>query len=388
MLRAKLYYSPTINYLKDNIMENISPQEKCCRDISKGSASPEKQNRNTKKYVLSGIFLLALTAVTFYIIFKDNSIEEIFSLLKNVKIIFVIGGAMSMLCYIVVQGLIIGMAAKCIRAKLRLREMIQYSCIGFFYSGVTPSSTGGQPMQFYYMCRDRMSPSKVTLVMFITNISYQIAVVLIGLSMFIFKLKYLVSVSGSIIVAFFIGISINLFILFILAGVLFSESLLKKMLKGIVSFLNKIRIIKKPEKVLRGIDKYLDEFSNGVKLIKANRKRFFMTLLATVVQLLFYYIVPYFVYKAFGLSGYSFFDIVAINAILFVAVSMFPLPGSVGAAESGFLLLFGPIFSAAIMPSMLLSRFINFYTMMIISGIVSAYAHLRKPYCLPKNYKK
>lgn len=33
-------------------------------------------------------------------------------------------------------------------------SLYQYSFIGFFYSGITPSATGGQPVQLYYMSKD------------------------------------------------------------------------------------------------------------------------------------------------------------------------------------------------------------------------------------------
>jgi len=370
-------------------MKNTRPKEKYDTENEQGcetAEEPQKKKGSAKKYLLSGAFLIALMAVTFYVIFRDTSIQDIWDLLKDVRLPFVFAGILSMLAYITVQGLIIGLAAKCIHVNLRLTQMLQYSFIGFFYSGITPSSTGGQPMQVYHMCRDRLSPSRTTLVMFITNIAYQLAVVLIGLLAFFFKMKYIAGIHGGIIAVFFVGLSINLFILFILAGVLFSENTLKKMLSGIVAFLCRIRIIKKPDKALRSIEKYLEEFEEGVKLIRANRKRFILTLLATLLQFLFYHLIPYFVYRAFGFSEYSFVDFIAIGAVLYVAVSMFPLPGAVGAAESGFVLLFGTLFGKAIMPAMLLSRFITFYTMMLVSGVISAYAQLRRPYNLSKSH--
>ena len=320
--------------------------------------------------------------LTFYIIFKETSIAEMRELLKNVKLPFVFAGLASILGYLASQGFAIGIAARCIHIRLRLREMLQYSFIGFFYSGVTPSSSGGQPMQILYMCRDRLSASKTTLVMFITNITYQLSVVLIGLTAFIFEFNYILKIHGGIIAVFAIGVSLNLFMLLLLAGVLFSENTLKKILISAVSFLCKIRIIKKPEKIFQSLDKYLEEFKLGVKLIKENRRQFIYTLLATLLQLILYNLVPFFVFKAFGFNGHSVLELAAISAVLYVSVSMFPLPGSVGAAESGFVLLLTPLFGTAIMPAMLLSRFISFYTMMILCGIVSAYVQLRKPYKL------
>lgn len=346
------------------------------------SEAHEKEKSKRGKYLISGAFLIVLMTLTFYVIFKDTSINEIWILLKNVSLPFVFAGILAMLGFIVFQGIVIGLSAQCIKIRLSFWQMLQYSFVSFFYSGITPSSVGGQPMQFYYMCRDRMSPSSATLVLFITNMTYQIVILVLGLIMFFAKLKFILSVNSAFIILFFLGLSVNIFILLILVGVMFSENLLKRILNAIVAFLCKIKIIRKPEKVLCSIEAYLDEYKNGITLIKANGRRFFFILLSTIAHFLLYHVVPYFVYRAFGFSSFSLFDFIAISSVMYIAVALFPLPGAVGAAESGFVVLFGPLFGSPILAAMLLSRFINFYTMMILSGAFSAYSQLRKPYNL------
>ena len=351
------------------------------------SEEPIKKKGSAKKYLLSGVFLIVLMAVTFYVIFKDTSIGEIWSLLKTVSMRYVYAGILCMLGFFYFQGLVIGLSAECQHIKLSLWEMMQYSFVSFFYSGVTPSMVGGQPMQFYYMRRDRMSASKATLVLFVTNMAYQLVIVVLGLLMFFAKLSYVININSTIIIFFFLGLSVNLFALLILLGVMFKVNLLKKILNGAVSFLSRTKIIKDKEKALGSIEAYLKEFESGIHLIKENRKTFFFVMLSTSAHFLLYHLVPYFVFRAFGLSGASAFDLVAISAFLYVAVNMFPLPGSVGAAEGGFVMLFGPLFVGATMPAMLLSRFINFYTMLILSGAFCAYSQLRKPYNLSKGHE-
>lgn len=347
---------------------------------------PIKKKSNTKKYILSAAFLVVLMAVTFYVIFKDTSIGEIWGLLKTVKLSYVFAGILSMFGFFIFQGIVIGLSAECQQIKLTPWEMMQYSFVSFFYSGITPSAAGGQPMQFYHMCRDKVSPSKATLVLFITNMAYQIVIVVLGLLMFFFKVSYIANVSGTIIVLFFLGLSLNLLILLILLGTMFSENLLRRILNKALSFLSKIKIIKNSEKAQTSIDNYLAEFKEGVELIKTNGRRFTQILLCTAAHFLLYHLVPFFVYKAFGLSGATLFDLVAISAILYVALNLFPLPGSMGAAEGGFVIVFGPLFAKAALPAMLLSRFINFYTMLIFSGVFSAYSQMRKPYDLTKEH--
>lgn len=352
------------------------------------SEKPKKNMSKRSKYLLSGAFLIVLMGVTFYVIFKDTSINDIWAVLKNVKLSYAVAGLLAMMGFFIFQGIVIDLSAQCVKIKLTPWEMMQYSFVSFFYSGITPSAVGGQPMQFYHMRRDKISASKSTLILFVTNLTYQIVIVVLGLVMFFAKYSFVAKVNSTIIIFFFLGLSVNLFILLIIAGALLSETLLRKVLNGFVSFLSKIKIIKNPENAYSRIESYLEEFKSGVELLKKNKGRFYLILLSTSAHFLLYHMIPFFVYRALGFTGYSLFDFVAISAILYVAINMFPLPGSVGAAESGFVLLFGPLFGSTILTAMLLTRFINFYTMLLLSGGVSAYAQLRKPYNLSSRGKR
>lgn len=378
-------------------MDDFEIQDSCMADDPEQETSApaadaeERENaengdskvKNRKKYVFSFLFMLILIGVTFYIIFKDNSLTQIFSLLKDVNLWYIGVGVLVMIAYLFVQGGAIGLAARCINIKLRVREMFQYSCIGFFYSGITPSTTGGQPLQFVYMARDRLSASRTTLVLFMTNITFQLAMVLVSLVAFILRVGDIMQDNGTLIIFFILGLSINFFAFLILVGVLFWESFMNKMVMGIINLLSKLHIIKHTDQTLGKVHKYMSNFKAGVELIKTHKLKFLAILGLTVVQLLLYDVVPFFVYKAFGLTGYSWLDILAVNAVLYVSVSFIPLPGAVGVSESGFSLLYRTMFGATlIVPAMLLSRFINFYTILILTGVVSVFVQLRKPYNL------
>ena len=349
-----------------------------------GEATPladsAQGKKKVRKYLLSGGFLIVLIVVTFYVIFRDTSPGELLSVLRAADPRCAAGGFAAMAGYILFRAFNTGMAARCIKARMTAGEMIQYSCIGFFYSGITPSSIGGQPMEFCYMCRDRLSASKSTLVLFLTNAAYQLVLVTLGIVMFCCKAGYIASINGSIVVFFFISLSFNLAMLLLLVGVLYSETALKKFLDGAIKFFARVKIIKDVEGARAKVEAYIAEFRAGAQLIKRNRRRFVRILLGTFGQTLCSLSVPCFVYMAFGLKGWSFFDVLAVNTVVFVTVSLFPLPGAVGAAESGFVLLLATAFGKYIVPAMVLSRFISFYTIMVLCGCVAAFAQLRRPY--------
>ena len=61
---------------------------------------------------------------------------------------------------------------------------------------------------------------------------------------------------------------------------------------------------------------------------------------------------------------------VGVQSLLFISVSALPLPGSVGASESGFLILFKLLFPASVLnEAMILSRGVSFYLFVFLCGI-------------------
>lgn len=65
-------------------------------------------------------------------------------------------------------------------------------------------------------------------------------------------------------------------------------------------------------------------------------------------------------------------DIIALQSLHYMAVSFMPTPGTAGAAEGGFYMIFNAIFSKDIMNfALLIWRFIDYYLRLIISGIIT-----------------
>ena len=86
--------------------------------------------------------------------------------------------------------------------------------------------------------------------------------------------------------------------------------------------------------------------------------------------------VTWIVYKSYGLSGTGFWNIIALQTMIGVAVEMLPLPGAAGVTEGCFTYMFMGIFTAELVkPAMLLSRGLSFYLLLIMSALVTFVAH-------------
>lgn len=83
--------------------------------------------------------------------------------------------------------------------------MYQLFVSRIFYSGITPSATGGQPMQLYEMKKDGNSVSSSTVVLMVTAVCYKLVLVCIGTFLLIFRGKCCGNILADISVCIFWG---------------------------------------------------------------------------------------------------------------------------------------------------------------------------------------
>jgi uncharacterized protein (TIRG00374 family) len=99
------------------------------------------------------------------------------------------------------------------------------------------------------------------------------------------------------------------------------------------------------------------------------------TALLTLAQLTISLSIPYFIYRAFGLSGNVFWGIVSSQAYVMLISSFFPLPGGSGAAEVSFLLVYTTYFPRGFINSAtLLWRLFTFYLNILVGGLFVLFA--------------
>ena len=69
-------------------------------------------------------------------------------------------------------------------------------------------------------------------------------------------------------------------------------------------------------------------------------------------------------------------DVVLLQAVIALAADMLPLPGGMGISEALFLKIFAPAFGALLLPAMVLSRGLGYYSELLISAVFTGAAHI------------
>lgn len=324
--------------------------------------------KKDRKKVFKNLFIfLAIIFVTFYIIFKDQDFSQLSEIIKNVKIHYLIIAVVCMMLYFTCDSINIGRTLKRLGEKSTPLKNLKYSLIGFFFSSVTPAASGGQPMQIYYMKREKISVANSTLTFLINLSCMQIVTISLAFVSLFFNVG---SMNGVLISCFIIGITLNLSALALLIISIFSRRATNGMIRLAIKIL-KIFRIKNIESKKERIEKELKKYQDSAVYIKSSKSIIIKNLLTTYVQFLLYYSITYWIYCAFGLSKYNILQIVSLQAILFATVSGIPSPGAVGVSEGGFLELFKNIYTKEqIGGAMLLNRGVNFYLFVIVSSVV------------------
>lgn len=332
-----------------------------------------------KKKVLSAVLFLVLAAITFYVIFKEQDIGELLEAIKGMHKGYLVLAALTALFFVSAEGILIWYLLRAIGDRCSIFSCLKYSFTGFFYSGITPSATGGQPMQLYHMKKDRHKVADSTVVLMSVATAYKLVLVLMGLGISIFWWQGLRSNLGEYLPIYFLGLFLNAALVAILLAIMLNGPGMERFLVGAEKLLVKLHLIKPSEKRRESIHGMVEQYQGTVRFLKGHMGVIGFLVGFTFIQRCSVFVLTYFVYRGMGLSGAAPLAIMALQAVVYIAVDMLPLPGSQGITELMYVAVFGRIFvGSSLTVSMCISRGLNFYMLLIVSACVAAYAWWKK----------
>ena len=335
--------------------------------VKKEQKEKELRKNSVKSLTISISFFLALLFLTFWIIFKDQDLDKILDVAKSANFWWILLGLIVMLGYFLIQAFNVKKILEALGEKVPLKKMLKYTFIEFFFCAMTPSASGGQPLEIYYMSKEGISAPKATMAIFIQLCGYQISVMTLGIISVLF-LPY--KLPPGVFMFFTIGLLINGVALLVLLSCVFLPRITQVIVGGFVKLLRGARF-KKVDQIEENLNSGLEQYAKNAAFIKSHKKLFGIAVARVFGQITLYYIVPFCVYKAFGLTEHNLFELFAMQSVLFIATAGFPVPGSVGLSESVFLALYGSVFGGELISSaMLLNRGITFYLFVIISLVI------------------
>lgn len=321
---------------------------------------------NQIKLILGLLFSLG---ILIYIVLA-NGLDKLKKQLLLLNPYWIVLAIIAMVMYWILEAEVLYMIASSLKAKIRFRDSFKVTMTGQFFNSITPFATGGQPAQAYELSKNGVEIGVGSSILTGKFIVYQSVLTLYSFVILAFKLSFfktkLPNFTHLATIGFVVNTAVIVFLILLSSYMNFSHFIIVSFCKT----LEKFKIIKDSDKLIEKIQRQLILFRDSFVIIRNNPLLIFKTSLLTMLQLLSFFIIPYFIYRAFGLNSDFIGNMIAAKAFVVMITSFIPIPGASGGAEGSFYMFFSIFFGKNIIGiAVLVWRIITFYFNILFGGL-------------------
>lgn len=332
---------------------------------------------NRKRDLWSILIMAAIVAVTLWLVLGDGRAVQVWAAMSQARWSWLALGGALMLCYAALEAVQYRMMLREMGHKVPYRHCVQFAAVGFYFSSITPSATGGQPAEVYYMARRGIPAAHGALTMLLFTIVYQ--AVLVGYGLGAWLVAPWIPASLGTGLGFLLGFGATTMILLTagMLALLIWPGPVERLCRWILGLGARLKLVKDRARAEAGLACQMEEYTQGAAVLKKSPGLLAKLLVLSALQLGSRFLIPWTVYRAMGLSGYGVAELVGIQALVALAVNCLPIPGAVGASEAAFLTACATVYGQDhVTAAMLLSRGLSFYLPLVVSGTLTALVHL------------
>lgn len=322
------------------------------------------------KISFEAIFFFGVMFLSLYTVFEGQDIKSIWAEIRNMSIVHLILALFLAILFISFEGIMFYYLIHPMDKQCRFIQCLDYCFIGFFYSSITPSASGGQPMQLYYMAKDGRKFGTSFVVLMIIATMNKLVLTFLGINLLIFAKPVLDEYLAGYETLFYIGLSLDIMWVGILFALMVFTEPLRKLILTVLYFIFK-RNDKIRTKSSNRINDFFRNYRHSLSFIKEHPFKITMIFFMSVLQRVTPILIIVCAYFGLGVRNVSAGLIMIMQSAIYVTVDMLPLPGAQGVTEAMFREVFVKLIPAAnIMSTMYVTRGVNFYFLLLFSGIV------------------
>lgn len=324
-----------------------------------------------RNYIINFTLILGLTIFGLWFALHEH-FNEVIGLLSNLKWYWLIAILMYGAAYTMVIGWVYKILCRKNKPNYTYKEGLSIAFVGAFFSGVTPSATGGQFGQAYIMKNQGIKISDGASILWIDFIIYQSVMVAYTTVLMLLRFNYYYTEQSSFFILVLIGYVVNSAVIVFLFTMAIFPKVYEKLSAIIVRLLAKIKIVKHPDSTIAAWNTQLQSFTKEIKKIRHMKKMILKCVLLNVLRLTIFYTVPLFIALTLGIdvNAGMLLDVITMSAFVSVANAFFPVPGAAGGTEAAFMLIFSTMFPTVATNSiMILWRFATYHIVILVGGL-------------------
>ena len=267
-----------------------------------------------------------------------------------------------------------GMSLRMICSSLGYRRPVYHGLVfcaaDLFFSAITPSASGGQPVAAYCMYTDDIPMEVASVALLLNLILYKVAMFLVSLLCVLLRPSIFLGFHTASLVLVLLGALIQAALAVLLILLLFRPQMVLSICNWSISLLAKLHLLRNAEEKRKKLDGWIENYENCACSVRGNTGMLVRSFLLNLGQRICMLMVPVLVFLALGGAKKDWLDIFIGQSHVYLGSNAVPLPGAVGAADWLFVDFCGNYFSDAVSFN-LLSRGISFYCNVAICGLMT-----------------
>ncbi len=332
------------------------------------------------KFRLNSLIILVLSIGLIWFIMKDTFQESI-SILLSAKIIWLILAFIVFIAYFLLETLVMKKLINVHKPDYTFKSALKLYMMTRFFNGITPFSSGGQPLQVYELKKEGVRITDGTTIIIKHFIIFQTSMMILGTSAIILNTIFdVIQCEAFLRTLLITGFAINFGLLIFVYFVSTSKKLTKKTIIFIINLLSKLKIVKHKEETSEKWTTACSEYYESFRSLMLDRKFFWTNILIEVTALIIVFTLPIFVFEALGYTyQLNVFICILTSIYVFIVGSYVPIPGGTGGIEFAFCGFFSKyIPSSYLSPAVILWRLIDYYMPVIIGGLFFNYKKAKR----------
>lgn len=320
-----------------------------------------------KKYILSILFFLALIFGTYYFIFKGYSISDFKGALSQISIGYLLLALLCMALWAIFESLYLKQMLKHLGYKINWYQALGYVFTECYFSAITPSSIGGQPIQMMEMNKDGIPYHTNSVVILLNTLIYKLALVTLAIVGMAFYWKDLFGFNHLYNWLVLLGFVTTILLMICFIVLVYSKKAMGWAYNLFLKIMKKFKFKKADEWSKKTADT-IAKYQDAAEFTKEHPGVLIEAYLLLICQRLSIMAIAYFIYISFGFKSMSFFEIIAFQTCITLGADFTPLPGGVLVSESLLFQANQVIYGETLAtPAMIIMRSISFYGIVIFA---------------------
>ena len=347
--------------------------------MKKSAARKSSSDQSSNKLLWSLVSALIAAATIWGVISQARafSLDSFLSYFLDASIPWILAALVCMLGFIVFEGMAITTICRAFGYRTNHWQGFVYSASDIYFSAITPSATGGQPVCAYFMIRDGI-PGSVTTVALIINLTmYTVSILLLSLITLITQPGIFLTFGSLSRILIIAGFLIQGFLTLLFLMLLAKRDLLRRICLRALRFFCRIKLLRHEEQKREKLEIYMEEYAMYSRMLREHKGPMTKALIFNLLQRVSVISVPLCVFLASGGEIAQAARVWAVQCCTVIGSNTIPIPGAMGVSDYIMLDGFSEIVHLRdVVNFELLSRSLSFYVCVLLCGVVTLIAHL------------